>query len=56
MARWAVTLIHKKGENPGVIDAPNERPAVAKVAQVHNIPPALRNKIVVTKLDTMSSR
>ena len=33
------------------IDAPDERAAIAKVAQIHSIPRALPNKIVATRLD-----
>ena len=51
MPLWAVMLIRKKGENLGVIDAPDERAAVTQAVQTFNIPPERRNKIVVTKLD-----
>lgn len=50
MASWEVTLIGKRGQRYGVVEAKDEREATAKAADEFRIPPKLRFKIVVTKL------
>lgn len=50
-ASLVLDAFRKRGENLGVIDAPDERSAVAKAAQVFNMEQERQNKIVVTKLD-----
>jgi hypothetical protein len=46
-----VILIRKKGENLGVIEAPDAESAIDQVAEAHNIAPSLRHKIAVTWID-----
>lgn len=50
MPRWEVTLIGKKGQRYGVVEARDEKEATAKAAKEFQIPPELRFKIAVTKI------
>jgi len=50
MARWRVDYLGKKGSHLGTVEASDVRGAIDKAAEQFNIPPARRNKIVVTKL------
>ena len=56
MSRWDVTLIGKKGHRYGTVEARDEAEATAKAAVEFDIPPELRFKIVVTKLDDRKRR
>ena len=52
MPSWSVVLILKRGERLGVVEAPDERSAITEAVKRFDVPPALQNKIVVTRLDT----
>jgi hypothetical protein len=50
--RWAaVSIIRKRGEYLGTVEAPDEQAAIAKAVIVFEIGLERRNRIVVTKLD-----
>jgi hypothetical protein len=51
MARWQVTLLRKKGQTLGVIEAPDERSAILEAAKLYEIEPELRFKIAVTLVE-----
>ena len=50
MARWLVDIIGKKLQHVGTVDADNEREALAEAIKRFDVRPALRSKIVVTKV------
>jgi hypothetical protein len=49
--RWAVSIIRKRGEYLGTVEAPDEQAAIAKAVIVFEIGLERRNRIVVTKLN-----
>jgi hypothetical protein len=49
--RWSVSVIRKRAEELGTIEAPDEQSAIAKAAAEFNIPPERRNRIVVARID-----
>jgi 1,2-phenylacetyl-CoA epoxidase PaaB subunit len=51
MPRWRVDIGGKELQALGTVDAPNAWEALAKAVELFDIRPALRSKIVVTKLD-----
>lgn len=51
MPRWCVDLFHKVLATLGAVEARDEREAIKQAAKEFNIRLALRNKIVVTRLD-----
>jgi hypothetical protein len=55
-SRWPVDYLGKKGLHLSMVQARNEREAIAKAADEFNITPARRNKIVVTKIDEKATR
>jgi hypothetical protein len=50
MPRWRIDFIGEVLATLGTVEAPDEKSAIAKAAKEVNIPPALRNKIAVTKI------
>jgi hypothetical protein len=54
MPRWRVDYIGKVLSTLGSIEAPDEKSAITEAANLFNIPPARRNKIVVTKIEETS--
>jgi len=44
-----VSLIRKRSEELGVIEAPDKKAAILKAAEEFAIPPERRNRIVVTR-------
>jgi hypothetical protein len=49
--RWSVSLIGKRAEELGTLEAPDELSAIARAIAEFNIPPELRNRIVVVKVE-----
>jgi 1,2-phenylacetyl-CoA epoxidase PaaB subunit len=49
--RWSVDIFRKPGHHLGTIEAPDERSAIVKAAETFDIPPQLRIKIAVTRMD-----
>ena len=47
--RGSVSLIRKRSEELGVIEAPDKKAAILKAAEEFAIPPERRNRIVVTR-------
>jgi hypothetical protein len=52
MARWRVDFVGKVLRSLGSLEAPDENTAIDEAAKEFNTPPARRNKIVVTQVDT----
>jgi 1,2-phenylacetyl-CoA epoxidase PaaB subunit len=50
MTRWSVDIIGKHFQHPGTVLAENERKALEEAIKQFAIRPALRSKIVVTKV------
>jgi hypothetical protein len=50
MPRWRVDYIGRVRMTLGSVEAPDEKVAVEQAAKIFNIPPARRNKIIVTKI------
>ena len=50
MARWRIDLIDEVRTTLGSVEAPDRERAIAKAAEMFNIPPARQKKIVVTRL------
>jgi hypothetical protein len=50
MPLWSVDIIRKRAEHLGEVEAPDERSAIAKAAEMFDIPPARRNRITVTRI------
>jgi hypothetical protein len=48
--RWSVSLIRKRAEQIGTVEAPDEQSAVEKAAEEFIIPPERRNRIIVAKI------
>jgi hypothetical protein len=49
--RWSVSLIRKRAQELGTIEAPDELSAIARAVAEFNIAPELRNRIVVVKVE-----
>jgi hypothetical protein len=49
--RWSVSLIRKRAEELGTVEAPDEQSAIARAVAQFNIPPERRNRIVVVKVE-----
>jgi hypothetical protein len=49
--RYSVWLLGKRGEKLGSVEASNEEEAIETAAKQFNIAPALRLKLVVTRVD-----
>ena len=49
--RWSVSLIRKRAEELGTVEAPDEQSAIARAVAQFNIPPERRNRITVVKLE-----
>jgi hypothetical protein len=49
--RWSVSLFRKRAEELGSIEAPDELSAIARAVAEFKIPPELRNRIVVVKVE-----
>ena len=47
-ATWDVTIIRKKGQHLGIVEAADERAAVAKAIEHFSIPRALQHKLAAT--------
>jgi hypothetical protein len=43
MPRWSVDIIRKRAEHLGEVDAPDERSAIKREAEVFDIPPERQN-------------
>jgi hypothetical protein len=50
MPRWLVDIIRHRFEHLGVVEAANEKEAIAKAAKEFAVPPERQNRIVVEKL------
>ena len=50
MPSWRVDIIGKKLQQIGTVEAPTEREALADAIKLFNVRPALRSKLVVTKV------
>ena len=50
MARWRVDLIGKKLQHVGTIEARSEQEAIEEVVKLFGITPAVRDKLVATKI------
>jgi hypothetical protein len=48
--RWSVSLIRKRAEQIGTVEAPDEKSAIDKAAKEFHIPPERRNRIAVSKI------
>ena len=49
MPRWRVDYLGSKGKHLGIVEAPDEKAAIAEAMKTFNITPARQNKLVVTK-------
>ena len=56
VATWEVTIIRKKGQHLGIIDAPDECAAVTRVIEYFKVPPALQYKLALTKIRKSQKR
>jgi hypothetical protein len=50
MPRWRVDIIRHRAEHLGVVEAANEKEAIAKAVKEFAVPPGRQNRIVVEKL------
>ena len=50
MPLWSVDIIRKRAEHLGEVEAPDERGALKKAAEVFDIPPERQNRITVEKV------
>ena len=56
MTRWRVDLIGKKLQHVGTIEARTEQEAIEEVVALFRIAPALRDKLVATKVSTHANK
>jgi hypothetical protein len=56
MPRWRVDYLGKKGSHLGTVEAADEKSAIEQAAKQFNIPPARRNKLVVTRTQASEKR
>jgi hypothetical protein len=56
MPRWRVDIMGKVLATLGSVEAPDEKSAIAKAAKEFYIPPARRNRIVVTRTQASEKR
>jgi hypothetical protein len=56
MARWRVNFIGNVLSTPGMVEAPNEKSAIAAAAKLFDTTPTGRGTIVVTQIDEGSHR
>jgi hypothetical protein len=52
--RWSVDIICKRAEHLGEVEAPDERSAIKKAAEVFDIPPERQNRMTVTKITKLT--
>jgi hypothetical protein len=50
MPRWRVDLIGKHLRHIGTVDAPTEREAIDAAIKIFQVEPALRTKLIATKV------
>jgi hypothetical protein len=50
MARWRVDIIGKRPQHIGTVDAASEREAIEAAIKLFRVEPALRNKLMATKV------
>jgi hypothetical protein len=50
MSRWEVTMIRKRGERLGTVEAATEKEAIKVAIKEFEIEPARQNRIAVRKL------
>jgi hypothetical protein len=56
MPRWSVDIIRKRAEHLGEVEAPDEKAAIKKAAELFDIPPERQNRITVTKITKKSEK
>jgi hypothetical protein len=56
VASWDVIIIRKKGQHLGIVEAADERAAIAKAIEWWQIPPALQSKLALTKIQTTEKK
>ena len=52
MPQWEVTMIRKRGERLGTVEAATEKEAIKVAIKEFEIEPARQNRIAVRKLDS----
>jgi hypothetical protein len=56
MPRWSVDIIRKRAEHLGEVEAPDEKAAIKKAAELFDIPPPRRNRVTVTRINKKSEK
>jgi len=49
MPRWRVVIIRRRAEHLGVVEAANDQDAIRKAIKQFDVPPALQNRLTVSK-------